>query len=227
MNGKNQIVSIKGTRDGLTLHLDDECTFEAILGELKKKLAFNGLNEEQPLIRLTIHLGRRYLDHEQKETLKSLIREKQNLVVENIESEVISKQEALEWKENTDINPLVKTVRSGQVIDIRGDLLLIGDVNPGGKVSATGNIYVLGSLRGIAHAGVQGDQGAVIIASYMQPNQLRIADQMSRAPDYESEGVYMECGCIDETGKIRIEPLQEIIKKRPDLASFERRMLNG
>ncbi|KHE70608.1 septum site-determining protein MinC, partial [Halobacillus sp. BBL2006] len=81
---------------------------------------------------------------------------------------------------------------------------------------------------GIAHAGVEGDTQAVIAASYMQPSQLRIADQMSRSPDYESEGLYMESGFVDEEqGKIRIDKLQEIVKKRPDLASFERRMTNG
>ncbi len=228
MNAKNQNITIKGTRDGLTLYLDDQCPFEAIVDELQDKLSMNGLTEEEPLIRITIQLGKRYLNEVQKEALRTLIREKQNLVVENINSEVISKKEALAWKENTEITPMVKTVRSGQVLEVRGDLLLIGDVNPGGKITATGNIYILGSLRGVAHAGIQGDTRTVIIASYMEPNQLRIADQLSRSPDYQTEGVYMECGFIDEKeGKIRIDRLQEIVKKRPDLASFERRMLNG
>ncbi|ELK45706.1 septum site-determining protein MinC [Halobacillus sp. BAB-2008] len=228
MTANGQIIMIKGTRDGLTLRLDDQCTFDTILSELKEKLSMNGITEDQPMIRVTIQLGKRYLDEEQKKLLAEVVREKQNLVVERIESDILTKQEALEWKENTDMTPMARTVRSGQVIEVRGDLLLVGDVNPGGQINATGNIFVLGRLRGIAHAGFEGNTGAVIAAAYMQPNQLRIADQVSRSPDYESEGVYMECGFIDEAlGKIRIDRLQEVLKRRPDLVSFERRMIDG
>src|SRR5690625_3993362 len=121
-----------------------------------------------------------------------------------------------------------RLVRSGQVLEVTGDLLLVGDVNPGGKVVATGNIYILGNLRGIAHAGVNGDRNAVIVASYMKPRQLRIDDYMSRAPDYETTGVYMECGMIDEKeNKIVIDRLQALMQKRLDLSTFERRMNNG
>ncbi|MGP4061569.1 septum site-determining protein MinC [Halobacillus litoralis] len=228
MAANGQKIMIKGTRDGLTLRLDDQCSFDSIIKELQEMLAQNGITDEQPMIRVTIQLGKRYLTEDQKEELASVVREKQKLVVDRIESEVLTKDEALEWKENTEITPVAKTIRSGQLVEVRGDLLLIGDVNPGGQVNATGNIFIMGSLRGIAHAGYEGDKKAVVAASYMQPSQLRIADQLSRSPDYESEGVYMECGFIDDTHeKIRIERLQEVVKIRPDLVSFERRMING
>ena len=45
-----------------------------------------------------------------------------------------------------------------------------------------GNIFVVGSLRGIAHAGYYGDSDAVIAASVMNPMQLRISDVAMRAP---------------------------------------------
>src|SRR5699024_6098067 len=132
--------------------------------------------------------------------------------------------------------------RSGQVLRVEGDLLLIGDVNPGGKVVATGDIYIMGNLRGIAHAGINGNRKAIIAASYMKPTQLRIADYISRswvgfmydaammaymkptqlriadyisrAPDYETDGVYMECGFIDEEKDIiLIDRLQVLSRK--------------
>jgi len=228
VTANDQKVLIKGTRDGLTLSLDDQCAYKDILKELQSKLSMKGITDEEPMIHVTIQLGKRFVTNEQKEELVDLIKEKQKLVVDRIESDVITKKEALEWKENTEITPIAKTIRSGQLVEVRGDLLLIGDVNPGGSISATGNVYVLGSLKGVAHAGVEGDTETVIAASYMQPSQLRIADQVSRAPDYETEGVYMECGFIDEEeGKIRIDRLQEVVKKKPELASFERRMRNG
>lgn len=53
------------------------------------------------------------------------------------------------------------------MLHVKGNLLLIGDVNPGGTVIAGGNIFVIGALRGIAHAGYYGDAEAVIAASVM------------------------------------------------------------
>src|SRR5262249_18535332 len=39
-------------------------------------------------------------------------------------------------------------VRSGVILDHEGHLIVFGDVNPGAEVRATGNIVVLGRLRG-------------------------------------------------------------------------------
>src|SRR5699024_6545534 len=84
---------------------------------------------------------------------------------------------------------------------------------------------VLGQLNGIAHAGVYGNESAVIAASYMNPMQLRIANYISRAPDYESEGVYMECGYLDkENEKIAIDRLQILPQLKRELSAMERRM---
>src|SRR5690625_6018621 len=94
----------------------------------------------------------------------------------------------------------------------------------GCKVVSTGNTFIMGSLRGIAHAGIDGDQNAIIAASYMKPSQLRIADFISRAPDYESDGVYMECGLIDEKqNKIIIDRLQVLPHLRKDLSGLDRK----
>ncbi|MFB1051669.1 septum site-determining protein MinC [Paraliobacillus sp. JSM ZJ581] len=228
MTINKQLITIKGTRDGLTLNIDDSCSFRAVLDELDRVLSTEYIDKDAPMITVAIHLGNRYLHKEQEQTLRDLIRSKHKLVVQAIESNVLLKEEALKWKDENEMKVITKMVRSGQVIEVVGDVLLIGDINPGGKLIATGNIFILGSLRGIAHAGVHGNRQAVIAASYMQPTQLRIADHISRSPDYESAGVYMECGFIDESEeKIVIDRLQILTQKRPELNGFERRILNG
>ena len=130
------------------------------------------------LIEVHVKVGNRYLTEVQQEE----IRNKKNLVVDSIESDVITKAEAIAWKEETEIVPISKIVRSGQVLHVKGNLLLIGDVNPAERLSL-GNIFVVGSLRGIAHAGYYGDSDAVIAASVMNPMQLRISDVAMRAPE--------------------------------------------
>ena len=74
------------------------------------------------------------------------------------------------------------TVRSGEYLDSPGDLLILGDVNPGAKVSAEGNIIIWGRLLGIAHAGSKGNSKATISALQLRPVQLRIAKNVARGP---------------------------------------------
>ncbi|MGM8364711.1 septum site-determining protein MinC [Virgibacillus sp. W0181] len=228
MLDNKQKITIKGTRDGLTLFIDDTCSFEEAIDELDEKIKASQPTKEEPVVSVTVKLGYRYLHKEQKERLHHLIGRDNRLTIESFDSDVILKKEALQWKEESETKVITQVVRSGQILQITGDLFLIGDVNPGGHVTATGNIYILGNLRGIAHAGVNGDQEAVIAASYMKPTQLRISDYVSRAPDYETDGVYMECGFIDhKQDKIIIDRLQVLSHMRNKLSTFERRFLNG
>jgi septum site-determining protein MinC len=67
------------------------------------------------------------------------------------------------------------TLRGGQVLHHHGNIVVVGDVNPGAELIATGDILVFGRLGGIAHAGAQGDQNSRIYALDLTPTQLRIA----------------------------------------------------
>ena len=82
--------------------------------------------------------------------------------------------------------PLVtkSTCRSGTTIHHDGDVVVLGDVNPGAQVTATRDIIVFGTLRGIAHAGANGADPteAVIVALSLQPLQLRIGQHICIAP---------------------------------------------
>ena len=81
------------------------------------------------------------------------------------------------------------TLRSGQVISSESSVTIIGDVNPGGEIRATGNVVVVGALRGTVHAGADGNKDAVIVALTLNPTQLRIADVITRPPDGERKNM--------------------------------------
>lgn len=226
---KQQLVLIKGTRDGITFVINETCDYIEALDELKAKISESKhVKEDEPIVPVKVELGNRYLNKEQEDELREIIESENHFSVEAIESNVIHREDAIRWKEESDIKIFNQIVRSGQVLSITGDLLLVGDVNPGGKVVATGNIYIMGNLYGIAHAGAAGDENSFIAASYMKPTQLRIADYISRAPDYESKGVYMECGIVDQKEKkIVIDKLQNLMRQRNEISGFERRVNNG
>ena len=91
---------------------------------------------------------------------------------------------------------LQMTLRSGAEIRHPGSIVILGDVNPGGALIAAGDIFVWGRLRGVAHAGSEGNTGCRIMALHMQPTQLRIADYVARAPEkppalYQPEVAYI------------------------------------
>lgn len=79
------------------------------------------------------------------------------------------------------------TVRGGQVKAHRGNIIILGDVNPGAEVVATGDIIVLGSLKGVAHAGAEGNTSAIIVALDLRPIQIRIAGCIGRSPDEKAK----------------------------------------
>ncbi|WP_067727280.1 septum site-determining protein MinC [Oceanobacillus damuensis] len=228
MLDKKQMITIKGTREGLSLFIEESASFDDAIKELNEKIMASKPKKDEPVVSVKVKLGNRYLNEEQEQVLRRIISGENRFHIESIESELIRIEDALKWQEESEIKAINRIVRSGQVLYIKGDLLLIGDVNPGGKVIATGNIYIMGNLYGIAHAGSEGDRDAFIAASYMKPTQLRIADYISRAPDYEADGVYMECGIIDEEqDKIIIDSLKILSHKRKEISGFERRMNNG
>ncbi|MBQ7450592.1 hypothetical protein IJS77_04175 [bacterium] len=75
------------------------------------------------------------------------------------------------------------TLRSGQVINYEGNVVIIGDCHTGSEVHATGDVTVWGVLSGIVHAGSLGNTRAKIRALKMNAIQLRIADSYARKPD--------------------------------------------
>ncbi len=75
------------------------------------------------------------------------------------------------------------TMRSGNHVRFEGDILVYGDVNPGAQLVATGNISVLGALKGMAHAGAGGNEDAFILALHLRPTQLRIGRKIAVPPE--------------------------------------------
>ena len=93
-------------------------------------------------------------------------------------------------------------LRNGMSLEFDGSIVILGDVNPGAQVKAKGNILILGALKGIAHAGCEGEKDAFVFALSLIPVQLRIGNIITRFPDGDSkvnrkpEYAYVEDGKI-------------------------------
>ena len=99
---------------------------------------------------------------------------------ENQEKDVADK---ITETENLPTLYIRKTIRSGQSISSDGNIIVIGDVNPGSEIIAKGDITIWGILGGIAHAGSDGNEYARIRALKLNPVQIRIGEVFARRPD--------------------------------------------
>jgi septum site-determining protein MinC len=208
-------VTIKGVKEGLVFVIDDSCPFAEVMQELEHKLdKTNRTVLTGPAVQVSVKLGKRSATEEEKESIKELLVRKGNLQVQHMDSDLPGPEQQEPPPDRVTI--LKGIIRSGQTVRHEGHVLYLGDVNPGGTLLCTGDIFVLGALRGMAHAGIDGGDRAVIAASYMRPTQLRIADVISRPPDeWGFDDATMEFAFIRD-GKMQIDKINQLHRLRPD-----------
>jgi len=213
------IITIKGIKEGLVFLLDDQCDFVVLLDELNAKLDKHEQQFNGPIVHVFIKLGARNPDEEDKERIRSIFRRQGNLLIQSIESD--PPEPDPDKKPASALHTMTGMVRSGQTVEYDGHLLLLGDVNPGGTIRCTGDVYVLGALRGAVHAGTEGNEEAIIAASLMRPTQLRIADVISRPPDeWTSSEPWMEYAFLKE-GTMAIDKLTGLGRQRKEVMLFK------
>lgn len=187
-------VEFKGTKDGVTIYCMENAAFSDILSDLTERLKQRAAFFGEAFVKIDV--GQRELTDEEKEALIDVIAKHSRLHLVGIQGTnerppaigSAKRQGEMEdlrldgFKEGRSL-VIKRTLRSGQYIRFPGTVIVLGDVNPGAEIVADGDIYVFGTLRGIAHAGVAGDRTASVVALRLAPTQLRIADVISRAPD--------------------------------------------
>ncbi|NLC69587.1 MAG: septum site-determining protein MinC [Clostridiaceae bacterium] len=201
MEDNNNIV-FKATNNGLILIMNESDDFEKIYGQVEKRLNAAGRFFKGSSLAVR-YRGKKFTEDEE-EKLRRLMEEKTEAEIKSFEEDkgydVKIPDKNFEIEENDEpgqyfssfyfrdieegITRFYKgTVRSGQLISFNGNVVILGDVNPGAEIQAAGNIIVLGYLRGIVHAGMDGNKEAVVVALNLQPVQLRIANIITRPPD--------------------------------------------
>ena len=195
---EENIISFKATVNGLILIMRGEDDFETVYEHIEKKLESSGRFFKGAS--LTVKYRGRKLSADQEQQIAVLLSKKTNAEIKSFEEDLTQPDKEQEAVKKNMEKPKMRmiffkgleegmtkfykgTVRSGQLVSYEGNLVIIGDVNPGGEVLATGNVIVMGSLRGMVHAGADGNKEAFVAALSLQPTQLRIADVITRPPD--------------------------------------------
>ena len=229
-------VIIKGSKSGITVFLDNEMPFEELLESVSDKFKnaskfFNNAN-------MAISFDGRDLSAEEEKKILNIISDVSDLNIvcvldENNDMKTVYEEAVKKAIASTAVQvpepalqPVSQTVsdqrtscmfykgtlRSGQVFEADGSVVVLGDVNPGGKVVAKGSVIVLGSLKGNIFAGVDGNENAFVVALEMNPMQIKIADVIARSSDSapkkksKNKGVMPKISFVED-GNIYIEDL--------------------
>jgi septum site-determining protein MinC len=103
---------------------------------------------------------------------------------------------------------LHRSLRSGQRVEHRGDVIIAGHVNDGAEVIASGNITILGRLNGLVHAGYEGDENTAVVARSMEALQVRVGGRIgSLGRDAEWWGRHVIVSVRDGTVLIEFWPV--------------------
>lgn len=209
MKTERRALQLKGSKGGLVAIIDSNSSLKEIAGELTEKLAEGGVFFQGASVRMD--LGDRQARPEDIDQMRKLFTEHGLVFAGVIPREVPLEKAKKEGKGEKETRALIlrRTLRSGQKIVYKGSVVVLGDVNPGAEITAGGDIIVLGKLRGVAHAGVRGDENVSVSALLLEPSQLRIGQVLSRAPDEKQVGGKGPEWARVQGGRIVVSPLNK------------------
>lgn len=218
MSISDEIVAIKGIRDGLIITLSETEEWNGIIRELASRIDersdfFSGA-------RITADLGARPVPKHELLSLRALLERrglKLSVVISDSDT-TINAANALDLRTSAaslppgrekpatiSIDPeeegtqgvmLRRTLRSGRTVHSRGHVVVLGDVNPGAEIIAAGDVIIWGKLRGTVHAGADGAEDAVVCALDMSPTQLRIASYIAVSPEEKARKARPEMALV-------------------------------
>ena len=219
----SHLVTLKWNKYGVTLILDGDVDFDEILKavEIKFKDASRFFKNAKTAICFE---GRKLSDEEERQIIDviectteleiicviDVDKEREEFFKKIVEDTIKEKEEKEQKAEVPDVSSgqfYRGTLRSGQILESDGDVIVLGDVNPGAKVIAARNVVILGCLKGTVYAGMNDVDNAFVVAMSMNPMQIRIGNSIARSDDNSKSKNNEPQIAFLENGNIYIEQL--------------------
>ena len=179
-------VVIKSSKAGMTVILDPDLPFGELLEAIGKK--FRESARFWGSVQMTLTLEGRELTAAQEFAIVDTITKNSQIEVLCLLDTDAERIERCEKALNDKLMELNSqtgqfyrgTLKRGDCLESEASIVIIGNVDHGARVTAKGNVIVLGELKGTVTAGVSGNPQAVVMALDMAPLQIRIGDMSSR-----------------------------------------------
>ena len=199
-------VSINLRTDEVVIKIDDNAKQEDVIEELDKKM--KDLKKMYQDEKTPIRVTGKILTNKELEEIREIIKSKIDVEIK-FDTPTTLGLHSITRSYKKDVGTSETTfhkgsLRSGQRLEVEGSLVIIGDVNAGAEVIAADNIAVIGTLRGLAHAGAKGNKEAIIVASTLDAVQIRISNIVKEF-DMNEEYVYDNAYIYADGDQIVIE----------------------
>ena len=172
-------IKISQKPDEIVLNINIIAEMNEIIEELQVKLP--KLKEFYKNSKLPMRITGKLFSETEIEALRDLIHQEIQVVVKFDDVSDLLGLHAIKktFESNTEISEtkyIIGSIRSGQKEEYPGSIVVCGDVNAGGEIVAGGNVVIVGVLRGVAHAGANGNMLAMICANSIDVTQIRIGN---------------------------------------------------
>ena len=186
MRKMRSCLRISSTNDKIKITINAATDFEDVLQEFKIKLPrIKKYYDKDP--RPILIVGKALKESEQASVKKVLEEKIDNKIVFERTGELLGlhaiKKTFESSVEQSETKFIRGNLRSGQREEFSGSIAILGDLNGGAEVIAGENIIVTGKIRGLAHAGANGNKKAIICANSIEPTQVRIANVLKEIPE--------------------------------------------
>ena len=172
-------IKISQKADEIVLNVNIIAEMHEIIDELETKIP--KLKDFYKTSKIPIRVTGKLFSETEVETIKRMIQDEINIEVKFDDVSDLLGLHAIKktFQTKTEISEtkyIQNSIRSGQREEYPGSLVICGDVNAGGEVIAGGNVAITGALRGVAHAGANGNMSALISANSIDVTQIRIGN---------------------------------------------------
>ena len=199
-------VGISMKKDEIIIRISEKATHEEIVECLNKKIP--ALKKLYKAEKTPICVTGKILKNKEIEEIRKIITDEIEVKVTFDSPKVLGLhgiKKVFEEEVNISETKYYKgSVRSGQKVEFEGSLVIIGDLNAGAEAIAGENIIVLGTLRGLAHAGAKGNKKAIIASNIIECPQLRIANVVKEIEKEELENQY-KFAYVNDNNEIILE----------------------
>ena len=213
----DRLVTIRSSRHGLDIELDQEADFDALLEILADKFRSSARFFKDA--KMALSFSGRHLTRTEEEKILQIISENTQIdilcvVEQNDKNEPMYRsivEQSLTDISKRDGQFYRGTLGKREILESDSSIVILGDVELGARVVAKGSVVIVGSLYGAVHAGASGDRDAFVVALSMQPKQLCIGDiEAKRQLIYqESLSIKGPKIAVVDGSRIYLDPLVE------------------
>ncbi|MCK8624692.1 septum site-determining protein MinC [Apilactobacillus xinyiensis] len=180
-----QSAVLKGNKNGYEIVINDKASMTEVFQKLT--ILFGELSHNKALksakLLINVNSGLRLLSEEDKNKIRKLANSYKNLLIGKFVSKIVTLEEAHKMVKEHSIETLDTVIRNGQDVFVDGDVLFLGKIHNGGKLVATGNIYLMGESKGILQAGFPNNEDKLIFGNVYFSQQVRVGEQFEVIAD--------------------------------------------